>query len=55
VFVLLLVLVRPRVRVRVRVLLELARAAGWMAVKTLMGTTVRPPREAPGERMGKSW
>jgi hypothetical protein len=26
-----------------------------MAVKTLMGTTVRPPREAPGERMGKSW
>jgi hypothetical protein len=34
-----LVRVRPRVRVRVRVLLELARAAGWMAEKTLMCRT----------------
>jgi hypothetical protein len=30
---------RPRVRVRVRVLLELARAAGWIAENTLMSAT----------------
>jgi hypothetical protein len=35
-----LVLVRPRVRVRVRVLLELALAAGWMAEKTPITTSL---------------
>jgi hypothetical protein len=34
--VLVFVFVPPRVRVRVRVLLELARAAGWIAENTLM-------------------
>jgi hypothetical protein len=37
--VLVLVPVRPRVRVRVQVLLELARAAGWIAENTLMSAT----------------
>jgi hypothetical protein len=37
--VLVFVLVPPRVRVRVRVLLELARAAGWIAENTLMSAT----------------
>ena len=51
--------VRPRVRVRVRVLLELARAAGWIAENTLM---LRPPcvdggdaTRGPGSVREREW
>jgi hypothetical protein len=61
--VLVLVPVPPPVRVRVRVLLELARAAGWMAENTVIAwtslwlvlATLRSGREALAHGMGNSW